>query len=246
VGELLLRSAATSRVTRRIALVVGVVLVATASVGGAAGSVGGAAGSVSVAAGENATASEDAAAGEPHVVDAAVHELDDGRAVLVVVVETDSGVETVVTDLDGERGDADRSDAEPAPSVDEAPDAIDIANLSDEGVENVSGDGIDLSNGSSDPLSGKNLTGADGIAGATGNGSPADADAPGAISGDLIDGALFDVPDALRSPPERLTRAVSREPAFGGGWLLPGALAALGAAMATLGVGALAIWRRTI
>jgi len=221
-----------------MAIVVGVVLIAT---------VGGAAGSVSVAAGENATASEDPAAGEPHVVDAAVHELDDGRAVLVVVVATDSGVETVVTDLDAQRGDANRGDAKPVPSIDESPDAIDLTNATgdDPGLLNTSDDSIDLSNKSSNLLAVENLTSADGTAGTTGNGSAADAEAPEAMSGDLIDGALFEVPDALRSPPERLTRAVSREPAFGGGWLLPGALATLGAAMATFGVGALAIWRRT-
>jgi len=244
VGELRPRSATASRVVRRIAIVVGVVLVATASVGAVAGP-------APVSAGENATVSEDDAAGEPQVLDASVHELDDGRAVLVVVVETDSGVETVVTDLDAEYGDAehggaDRSDAEPAPSVDEFPDGIDVANLSDAGVENVSADGIDLSNGSSDFAAAENLTGVGGVAGATPNGSTDSSGSPGAISGDLIDGALCDVPDALRAPPERLTRAVSREPAFGGGWLLPGALAALGGAMATFGVGALAIWRRTL
>jgi len=234
VGELRLRSAATSRVARRIAIV-GVVVVIAAAVGVVAGA-------ASATAGENATASDDA---EPHVVDASVHELDDGRAVLVVVLDTDTGTETVVTELDRDRGAAERNDAEPVPSIDESPDAIDIENLSDAGIENVSGVGIDLSNGSSDRVAVDDLTGIDGIAGATPNGSADSPGSPGAISGDLIDVSPLDVPDALRSPPERLTRAVSREPAFGAGWLLPGALAALGGTMATLGVGALAIWRRT-
>ncbi|MFC6729305.1 hypothetical protein ACFQDG_11695, partial [Natronoarchaeum mannanilyticum] len=189
MGELRHRSAAAGRVARRIAIVVGVVLVATASVGAVAGS-------ASATAGENATASD---AAEPHVVDASVNELDDGRAVLLVVLDTDTGTETVVTELDRDRGDAERDDAESAPSIDEFPDGIDIRNLSDAGFENVSVDGIDLSNGSSDLVAAENLTGVDGVAGATANGSPADADAPGSIGGDPIDVSLLDVPDGLRS-----------------------------------------------
>lgn len=218
---------------RRVAL-----LVAALALGAAAASVGGAAAANSPVAVENATADA-----EPRVVDATVHDLDDGRAVLVVVVETGNATETVVTELDGKLGGADSSDAEPAQS----PDTIDLPNGSVDGLglPNATGGGFDLSNASSDLVAADNLTDIDGVAGATPNGSTGSPSSPGSISGDLVDGALLDVPDALRSPPERLTRAVSREPAFGGGWLLPGALAALGGAMATLGVGALAIWRRT-
>jgi len=132
--------------------------------------------------------------------------------------------------------------------VRQLPDALDIANLSGDGIDlgRAPGDGDDPSNEALDPNAVDDLANVDGAPEVTGNESPVDADAPEAVDGSPIDGSVVDVPDALESPPERLTRAFSREPAFGGNWLLPGALAALGGAMATLGVGALAIWRRTI
>ena len=241
------RSAAASGVVRRIAIVVGVVLLATATVGAVADPASAADENASTEAGASA-ADAAATSSDPRVVDAAVHELDDDRAVLVVVVRADGGTETVVTELDRERGDADRDGAEPVPSVAEHPDALDIANLSGDGIDlgRAPGDGDDPSNEALDPNAVDDLANVDGAPEVTGNESPVDAGAPEAVDGSPIDGSVVDVPDALESPPERLTRAFSREPAFGGNWLLPGALAALGGAMATLGVGALAIWRRTI
>ena len=219
------RSAAASRVAA-IVLAVGIALgVATASIGVVAGS--------GAPTGGNASADDGSDANDPRVLDASVHVLDDGQRVLVAVVEIDGATETVVTEIDGRSGTA----------------------VFDSGNATAALDGDETGTHSADPpdelppsIEAILRNASAGAPVGTVDGTPPNGSTPAAGESGAVDGGLIEwptVPEGLRSPPSALTEAVSWTPAFGGGWLLPGVLGALGVTMATLGLGAFAVWRRT-
>jgi hypothetical protein len=230
-----------------------VVLVGLASSGGAA-----------TPAVENATGADASdARATPEIVATSIHELDSGDRVLVVV-ETTEGIDALVADLDAEASQNVESGGDVAPNDVPLDDDVRVApsgrvdgeeSLRIDGVEGLPVEGVQSGQlGDYDRLQAGDVEGltasdADGLQ-TGGDGAPA---AEGAASpseqtdaGDIVPGSLIDVPEALRAPPARLTDAVSWEPAFGDGWLLPGALAVLGTSMAVLGGGALAVRLRTI
>ncbi|SNZ11830.1 hypothetical protein SAMN06269185_1405 [Natronoarchaeum philippinense] len=219
------RSAAASRVAALVLAVAIALGVATASVGVVAGSGASADGNVS--------AGDSSDGAEPRVLDASVHVLDDGQRVLVAVVEVDGATETVVTEIDGRSGTA----------------------VFDGGNATAALDGDDGGTHSADPpdelppsIEAILRNASAGVPVGTVDGTPPNGSTPAAGESGAVDGSLIEwptVPGWLRSPPPALTEAVSWTPTFGGGWLLPGVLGTFGVTMATLGLGALAVWRRT-
>jgi hypothetical protein len=226
-----------------------VVLVGLASSGGAA-----------TPAVENATGADASdARATPEIVATSIHELDSGDRVLVVVVETTEGIDALVADLDAEASQNGESGGDVAPNDVSLDDDVRVApsgrvdgeeSLRIDGVEGLPVEGVESGQlGDYDGLQAGNVEGltasdADGLQ-TGGDGAPA---AEGAAlpseqtdAGDIVPRSLIDVPETLRAPPAWLTDAVSWEPAFGAGWLLPGALAVLGTSMAVLGGGALAV-----